>query len=502
MIKEIRQVLSGSLEVSNFLDLNKLPEYARQSVEFLKSDTPDEVQLMVLNLTTAQMMSYNRIKFSWQSVGIIWKPLMNLYWINFLDSGWGKNKTIEAIDYYLMDFFKEKFKKNNDKYIEAESEKVVKQADIKFWTKALAQKQAYVKEHSPRPFMKKIWDATAEWFEVNRQQLYKAWFGSMFVEIDELSLYIKSMKSETVSFFRSLISSYEGNHTPKVIKSEIKVITTEWIPNNVLMYSSVSWLLSGMIRERFMEFLEIWFARRAFICYPNIIKKELPDSWEAFEEMELEKEWKKPNPVYVKNKLKTAFEKTDINKDIFSWEFNEIVFELKDKEAVKYYKMYKFYCWYISEQYSNNIQKIEIRERYWRMIKLATLIASIEHPEDRQITVKDLEYATYQVEFFGKQAQKFFNDESSDVELLFNFIVEKWEVNKTTIRDELKAVSKDRFPAWFDRLRIELADYCDDCGMVLKEIQWKWRTKLFTIKHKQHTYESELDKINNYIENE
>jgi len=64
MINEIRQVLSASLEASNKLDLDKLPEYAKQSVEFLKSDTPDEVQLMVLNLKTAQMLSYNRIKFS------------------------------------------------------------------------------------------------------------------------------------------------------------------------------------------------------------------------------------------------------------------------------------------------------------------------------------------------------------------------------------------------------------------------------------------------------
>jgi len=31
-----------------------------------------------------------------------------------------------------MDFFKEKFKKNNEKYIEVESEKVVKEASIKF----------------------------------------------------------------------------------------------------------------------------------------------------------------------------------------------------------------------------------------------------------------------------------------------------------------------------------------------------------------------------------
>jgi len=59
------------------------------------------------------------------------------------------------------------------------------------------------------------------------------------------------------------------------------------------------------------------------------------------------------------------------------------------------------------------------------MIKLATLIAAIEHPENREITKKDLEYAVYQTEFFGKQAQKFFNDESSDVELLFNFIIDK-----------------------------------------------------------------------------
>jgi len=64
MFKEIRGVLKSSLEVSNMLDLNRLPEYARQSVEFLKSDTPDEIQLMVLNLKTAQMMSYNRVKFA------------------------------------------------------------------------------------------------------------------------------------------------------------------------------------------------------------------------------------------------------------------------------------------------------------------------------------------------------------------------------------------------------------------------------------------------------
>lgn len=501
MFKEIKEVLSSSLEVSNKLDFDKLPKYASDAVEFLRWDTPDEIQLMVLNLKTAQMLSYNRIKFSWRDADIIWKPLMNLYWINFLESWWWKNKTIDAIDFYLMDFFKEKFRKNNENYLEKESEKLVKKAEVKFWN-AKWQAAAYIREHAPRPFVKELWDATAEWFEINRQQLYKAGFWSMFVEIDELSLYVKSMKTETVSFFRSLISSYEWNYTPKVIKSEIKTVTTEWVPNNILMYSSVWWLLSGIIRERFMEFLEIWFARRAFMCYPDVIKKEVPDNWAEYKKIKQEKKASRIDPTWIKMKLQDAFEKTDINKDTETDKFNEIVFDLKDEDAVDYYEMYKVYCKHKSEKYTDNIQRIEIRERFWRMLKLATLIACIEHPTQRVITKKDLEYAVYQTEFFWKQAQKFFNDESSDVESLYNFIIEKWEVSRIEIRDWLKSVNKNRFKDRFDKLKIELQDYCDDCGMVLKEIQWRWRSKIFSIKKKNHDFEAELDEINNFIENE
>jgi len=98
------------------------------------------------------------------------------------------------------------------------------------------------------------------------------------------------------------------------------------------------------------------------------------------------------------------------------------VFKLLDDDAIDFYEMYKLNCKQESELYQDSIQKIEMRERFWRMIKLATLIAPIEHPEKREITKKDLEYAIYQTEFFGKQAQKFFNDEQSDVEQLYRFI--------------------------------------------------------------------------------
>ena len=496
MFEEIKQALATSLEVSNVLDPSRLPEYAKQSVEFLKSDTPDEIQLMVLNLKTAQMLSYNRIKFSWEKADIIWKVLMNLYWINFLESWWWKDKTIQSIDYYLLDFFKEKFKSNSDKYVEAESEKLVKLANVRFGN-AKWQAAAYIKEHAPRPFVKELWDATAEWFEVNRQQLYKAGFWSMFISIDEVSLYIKSMKTETVSFFRSLISSYEWNYTPKVIKSEVTVTVTEWVPNNVLMYSSLWWLLSGQTRDRFMEFLEIWFARRSFLCYPDPIKKVSYDSFEAYKKKKSEKKSNKVDPIIIKNKLRRAFEATDINKDITTWKFDDITFQLIDDKAVDYYEMYKLYCKHRSEFIENNIQKIEIRERSWRMLKLATLIAVIEHPNKREITKKDLEYAIYQTEFFGKQAQKFFNDEQSDVEELYKFIVKEWPVKRTFIRDALRPVNKNRFKERFDKIKYELEDYCDDCWMVLKGVQWK--AKLYSISAKWHNFEKDIDEINKFI---
>lgn len=496
MFKEIRDALASNLEVSNTLDVNKLPKYAKDSVEFLRWDTPDEIQLMILNLKTCQMLSYNRIKFAWPDADIIWKPLMNLYWINFLESWWWKDKTLDSIDYYLMWFFKEAFKKNNELYLEAESVKVTKKALDLYWEKAIAQRQQYVRENWPRPFAKEIWDATAEWFELWRQQLQKAWFGSMFIRIDEMALYIKWMKSETVAFFRSLISSYEWNYIPKMIKSELKTVTTEWIPNNAIMYSSTRWLLSGQSRERLMEFLEIWFARRAFICYPDPIKKEVATNWAEHKKMKQLKKSNRVDPTTISRKLEYAFNNTKINRDISNWLFNEIVFYLKDEDAIDHYEMYKMHCKHVSEKYQDDIQRIEVRERFWRMLKLATLIASIEHPTVREISKKDLEYAIYQTEFFWKQAHKFFDDETSDVDILFKFIQENWPVNKTQIKDWL-SISKNKFSEWFKKLQPELVDHCDDMWKTLKEANRK-----FFIKDKNHEFETDIDEIDKFIQDE
>ena len=489
MIEEIKKELWAFIDVSSALDLDKLPNYAKKSIQFLQWswNTPLETFLMVLNLKTVQMLSYNRIKFSWnEDTEIIWDVLMNIYWINFLHSWWWKDKTITAIEKYFLWFFQSEFDKNNDLYIKDTEEKVKKYAEETLeWSKA--EQTRYKKEHAPRPFNKELWDATAEWFAVSRETLQSAHFWSMFISIDELSLYIKSMKPEAISFFKSVVSSYEWSSTPKVIKSERVSIATKWIPNNVLMYSSVKWLLDWQWRENLMNFLEIWFARRSFICFPDKVHRKSFNNFDAL--LDNRRSIRKAmSNTEIKSEIeavfKNAFYSTELKKTPDDWYKNAIItiFKLRQEDAVRQYLMYQVYCQNCADKIEDWIQAIETRERYWKMIKLATMIACIRHPKELDITIDDINYAIYQTEFFWLQASKFFNhEEKSNEEIIFDYILSKWEVSKTEIRDDLKLVNKNKFKAFLENILPNLHDFVEEKNMKLIEKK-EWIKSYFSIK--------------------
>lgn len=424
------------------VDVNKIPPLQREILEkFLIPLNPDvsiPCLLNMLNAKLSQMVTFKRIKLKETPKA---KPtVINYYAINIIPSGGNKDLVINLIDEYLLTGFKAYVKLTDEEYRENE-EKRLEEAAAQKYGKNKTQHNNFIEKNKPRNIKEELEEATPEGLYQECLTLQKAQIGSLFIKIPELGLFLESPTQPQTLFLNSLIKLYEGQASIKSTKGEAVTVSVSGISCNCLLYSDTSKLLKDKASVYLNKLFETGLARRSFVSYLPI--KEL------FNNRDYEFE------LLIKEKAFEAAEK--ISKKIDSIFINiekDSVFELS-AEAFKVYHQYKVNNIDLYNDRLNTGDDIllkELRGRFWKTLRLAAIIAALEHPAEPVIKPQDMEYAIYQAELFAQDFEKFFATKpETDVEKLFKFFLQN-EGNWFS-RGELRKqgfVHPKYFKSWFD----------------------------------------------------
>lgn len=427
----------------------------------------------------------------------------NIYGVNFMDSGTGKDKPMKDIDKnILIDVF-EDFYTRAANYREQRNKNVEKEADEKYGDKRTGEKIKFIQTNSARYLPLELSDATLEGFEATRQEYQRAGFGGTFVKISEFGDYITTNNMRRMEFLSMVSEVYDsGDSNPKAIKGEIISYPVRGIPSTAILHTSPAGLLEGQNRSSLFSFLNRGLARRSFICYPK------DDEFLKFTNMSAEKihliiidRKKKAEQIIdeVKKDFENFYFKTRKPDDVIYHDDNTFTYT---PEANKRMGMYNIENNILAMKISKDSEKDGIRSdlvsRNWKTLKLAGVIAAYEHPEKKTVEIQDVERAIEITNRYSTHLARFYTAEpTAGYEKLYSFFMQNIGVWVTTMHMRKERFVSDReFRRWFDDSLQPATELLENEGYVLQEQKHGKSGVKYRVMPIIQTQEKEEDKEN------
>lgn len=416
-------------------------------------DVPRDVVLLILLSKLAQVGMLNRL----QTDSFRGKSISNIYALNFMPSGSGKDKTVTIVDEYLMQPYFKEFKQKEEDFVTEELKRLEEVSDSQGLTENQAVK--FIKDSKPRQLVHVFQNATTEGFLAVRKEFERAQFGGTLIVISEFSDYILNSSTSKEEFLSMIKEVYEhGSNHAKVIKMEKRGDAVSGVPCSVLFQSTPTGLTEGVGVDKMKAFLNKGIARRALLCYPDIKKldKENINFDEYLEKLEELKEAREEMQKIVSravhiNPLRNVFK--------FDRKANEALFEFeREAKGVSY-----------EDNRESLIANLYSEPR--KAQKLAGVIALIEHPMDSCVYKEDFMCAKSIVKHYSGYLEKFIEKlYEDDIRKLFNYLLQNegtW-LKKMDIREQ-KFVGTNRFTQWLDNALPEVKTLAIFNGYELKE---------------------------------
>lgn len=424
-------------------------------LERLFDTTPPAALLLDLLIKIGQIGVFKRLHVRYHET----ETIVNIYGLLFLRSGEGKDKPLNEIDKNFMKAYHYEFNKCQAEYIEDKTKKITKEAQDKFLG-AKASRENYIEAHKPRMLVKEMSDATLEGFLALREAYSEVNFGGTFIKISEFGDYISSDNNSRREFISIVTETFDtGDNKAKVIKMQKDYKSIEGIPGNVIFHTSLAGLISGKSHYKLLEFLNRGLGRRAFIVCPSPIS-EIPEK--TFEEREEEIKKLRSELSYIQGLFDEFTRKHKFNSlYIFSKKADEKLYEYKKVNMKNAAKINK-----------NKEEAIiaEIKNRHWKVVKLAGLIAAFEHPTEYEVNEEDLGYAIYIADYYGEHFLSFFEKRELEPERkLYEYLKENQGVwlSKSELREQ-NFVWHNRFKGWLIESLEEIEVIAEDNGYELQ----------------------------------
>lgn len=411
------------------MDLTKFTPRIRFCLEKVLFPMFDGVpeESIVLNLITkiSQVNLYKRTRVRYYETD----TLVNVYALNFMPSGEGKDVVLNWIDRNLMVKYREEFQKSHSEYREDRIDLIDHEAQAKF-PKSQANKESYKEQHRPRILAMEASDGTLEGFLALREAYSDTAFGGTFIKISEFGDYITSENNARKEFMSAITEVYDnGNTKAKIIKSEKDYRDVEGVPCSINFHTSLAGLLEGEGRRKLLDFLNRGLGRRAFTCVPEKVTQLKITDYKQRSAL--------INEVSIQQKTAVEFFGNMVAKNQFNACYS---FTSEANEMLFNYRVALFEEAKKSEAYSQEALTAEIKNRYWKVVKLSGVIASFERPGSFEVTVEDLIMAIEIASVFGLHFRKFFDlREMTGEEKFYNYL--KSNVNNWVTRTEIRRLA-------------------------------------------------------------
>jgi len=428
-------------------NLNQLHTYAVG----ISEDVPGDAVLLILLSKLSQVAMLNRVKVkSFES-----ETLSNLYILNFMPSGTGKDKVVSLIDKHLMHYYFSVKVEKEQAYKEIKLKELEGVAEDSEMTDL--QKNRFIKENEPRQLIDIFQNATIEGFVAVRKEFESAKFGGTLVIISEFSDYILNLSTTKEDFLTIIKEVYEdGSNYAKVIKMEKRGESVQDVPCSILFQSTPTGLFEEPGVSKMKSFLNKGIARRALICMPDMSETKVPyNNFVEYKESLalLESQKEKMQKIIARaaniNPVKNVF--------ICTEEVDKFLFDLRP----------------VNINFEGNESLIaDLKSRPRKIQKLAGIIALIEHPAHNIVNMEDIACAASIVNHYSQYLNAFIDLLYEDKTMkLFNYILSKKGIGARLmdIRQQ-KIVGWNNFSRWFEEAINEVRQYALLNGYELKDI--------------------------------
>ena len=347
----------------------------------------------------------------------------NIYALNFAQSGMGKDRLKNNLQSKIFKPITDDVYWQIKYYIKTEKEKINKEA-AEIEDPEL--KREFLNKNKVRNVEIEVSNATVEGFCEDCKATIKAHKNCMLCFNNEFGLFLIEKDERQKQFVNIIIPAYDGGIRMKSTKGENREKNLEGIFLNVLFYTDPTILKENQVSILFNYLLGVGFIRRFFIAFQDTMS------------FTIEKDGKKQ-----REKEKQAY----INAKSISKKFYEIwdkikpnsIYVLTDETDSKALHPYKLKISELCKQVNNPFLYREIQSRIFKVLKLSTIFASINHPTELIIKGEDVNQAISIVEYIAKDFVKFLSffqdDNNSHEEKLFYFLQQNLgkEFTKTDI---------------------------------------------------------------------
>lgn len=395
----------------------------------------------VVNAKLTYMLSLGGAKFRQYTNGN--DIILSYYGINFLPSGWGKDRVPNLINQNLINFtqdYMERVIKDYKEEYEQQEEYKIRQLDKKQQKQAEFELQQKINNF--RYLNTEIHDATVLGLYADAEIISRIGKGSLFLRIEELGDYIDGITTgnkQKKELFEKLKEISDGRFTATTISGDNKRRTLSNIPVSALLYSDFENFKTTRNREYLNKMLRTGISRRSFIFMEEIkpVNQTIPSH---------EKQRALTEAQQLSEEIRNIFNNIQPNSYLMSDEAHARIDKYKNECIDKYNEEVA--------QKNITIQGLDIKESWWKILKLGVVYHILNEPHNILIRASDIEEA---IDFYSNICNSFkiLKDTHADsaAEKMIKYIIEREE---TTIKmGDLRSqrfVGDVQFKKWFDEI--------------------------------------------------
>lgn len=395
----------------------------------------------VVNAKLTYMLSLGGAKFRQYTNGN--DIILSYYGINFLPSGWGKDRVPNLINQNLINFtqdYMERVIKDYKEEYEQQEEYKIRQLDKKQQKQAEFELQQKINNF--RYLNTEIHDATVLGLYADAEIISRIGKGSLFLRIEELGDYIDGITTgnkQKKELFEKLKEISDGRFTATTISGDNKRRTLNNIPVSALLYSDFENFKTTRNMEYLNKMLRTGISRRSFIFMEEIkpVNQAIPSH---------EKERALTEAQQLSEEIRNIFNNIQQNSYLMSEEAHARIDKYKNECIDRYNEEVA--------QKNITIQGLDIKESWWKILKLGVVYHILNEPHNILIRASDIEEA---IDFYSNICNSFniLRDTHADTaaEKLIKYIIEREE---TTIKmGDLRSqrfVGDVQFKKWFDEI--------------------------------------------------
>lgn len=445
-----------------------IPSILNESIEVLKDivDNVEELALLnALNSKVANLVSLKGCKFRQFSNST--PRTLAYYCMSFMHSGMKKDYAVDCINDYLLSFVPQELSKHVEDYkIEYEESQKMTRVGKK------AEKQ--IEEE-----VEKIRTANFEISNVNytgvfkeAEQISKMNYGALYIRMGELGDFLDLVSSGDKSkkeLYQKLKDIYEGMFFPSIIAGDSKRETVKGVPVQIYLYTDYENLYNPKIKEYFLSSLKTGMARRSFIFIPNDEQAKIayPKRHDATE-----------SAIYKTKAIHDKF------KNVFDLIQENTIYTLSEEAKDLLYD-YQCQCIdYFNASKDNIIVKLERKESFWKITKLAVVYSIIDNPTAIVVASK---YVQMAIDFYQAISSGLKNviekRKKSEIELYAEYIADhKNEIISRTDLRNLNLIHSSKFKKFLEEHEEEIKEELENCyGLLMFPYEGKGNTKAYQV---------------------